>query len=73
MQPYIIHVCLHGNGRADGKTVRYAVLAENAAEALKAVRNGLAFGNRASMSDETLTQDQTADLALIPGKPRMIG
>ena len=72
MQPYIIHVRLRENSPADEKTVRYAVLSATAAEALEAVGRGLAFGERASLSDETLGDDQAAELDLIAGKARMI-
>lgn len=73
MQPYIVHVRLREYGGASESIVRYAVLAATAAEALEAVSVGLAFGDRATVSDETLTYDQIVELALVAGRACMIG
>jgi hypothetical protein len=72
MPPFIINVRLREYGPAHEKIVRYAVLAATAAEALEAISGGLAFGDRASLSDETLTDDQAAELGLDVGGTRML-
>ena len=65
--------CAYSDRTEGTSRSRYAVLAATAAEALEAVSGGLAFGDRASISDETLTDDQASALALVAGKARMIG
>jgi len=72
MRPYIIHVRLREYSPPDERVVRYAVLSATAAEALEAVSGGLAFGDRASLSDETLSNDEAVELGLVVGKTRML-
>ena len=73
MKPYVIHVRLREHSPIHEKIVRYAVLASTADEALEVMRSRLAFGDRASVSNETLTPNQMAELALVAGRPRQIG
>jgi hypothetical protein len=72
VRPYIIHVRIREYGPPDERVVRYAVLSASAAEALEAVSGGLAFGDRASLSDDTLSEDQAAELGLAVGRTRLI-
>ena len=72
MRAYIIHVRLRENSTTDEKVARYAVLSATATEALEAVSGGLAFGERASLSDETLSEDQAVELGLVAGKTCML-
>jgi len=72
MRPYVIHVRLREYGKVSDKIARYAVLEATAAEALEVVSGGLAFGKRASVSDETLTFDEKSELVLVSGKACMI-
>ena len=72
MQPFVIHVHVQTDGGMRTDILRYAVLAESSEEALERVRSGLAFGDRALMSDERLTPDKAASLELSAGMARLI-
>lgn len=72
MQPFIIHVRVQADGGTRTDILRYAVLAANSEEALERVRSGLAYGDQARMSDERLTPDKVAALALVAGTARLI-
>ncbi|WP_264048171.1 hypothetical protein [Methylobacterium flocculans] len=72
MQPFIIHVRVQTDGGTRTDILRYAVLAASSEEALERVSNGLAFGDRALMSDECLDPDKAASLSLAAGTARLI-
>jgi hypothetical protein len=72
MRQYIIDVNLGGLGSPSEKVIRYVVLAKTDIEALETISVGLGFGNRASISSETLPDDCLQELSLVARKARMI-
>ena len=72
MKPFFVDVQVRDCRNGANKIYHYAVLTQDFETAMSIMRNKLAFGDRATLSEERFTDDELSNLNLKIGIPLLL-